>query len=140
MRKVALTLLMMVACGLAPGQPAVSLRAQAAAGQVLNGTGILLTNAPLFLLPDANRTPLATLPAGTAVRVVAKEGDWYKVIHHDSFLGDRTGYIQAASIRVELAACSACTGPRRRRTRCGGDRRRTRRRPAARRPQSVFVV
>ena len=80
------------------------MRPQAAEAQLLNGTGILLTDAPLFLLPDAKRTPLANLPQGTVLRVVGKEGDWYMVIHHDSFLGDRTGYVQAASIRVELVA------------------------------------
>ena len=109
MRRVAFALLM-VAFGLAQGRPAVRLYAQAAAGQVLNGTGILLANAPMFLVPEASRTPLATLPVGTAVRVVGKEGDWYKVIHHDSFLGDRTGDIQAASIRVELAASPPAQG------------------------------
>ena len=131
MRKVAFAVLM-VALGLAPGQPAVSLRAQATASQVLNGTGILLTNAPLFLLPDANRTPLATLPVGTALRVVGK-GDWY-VIHHDSFL-DRTGYVQVASIRVSsprLRSRPAAGGSdRRSQTTAGG---------GGTCPQSVFVV
>ena len=69
--------------------------------QVVNGTGTVLTQSPMFLLPDAQRTPLVTLPVETVVRVVQKEGDWYRVIYHDAFLGDRTGYVQAANIRVE---------------------------------------
>lgn len=102
--------LMMVALGLAPGQAGASGRAQAAESQLLNGTGVLLTDAPLFLLPDANRTPLATLPAGTVLRVVGKQGDWYMVVHHDPFVGERTGYVQAASIRVELVPAPPTPG------------------------------
>jgi hypothetical protein len=64
------------------------------------GTGTLTVDAPIFLLPDATRTPFATLTAGTVVRLLTREGDWYKVIFRDSFLGDRTGYVLAMSIRV----------------------------------------
>lgn len=102
MRNVALTL-WIVLVGLAQGRNAVTLSAQSVA-QVSNRTGILLANAPMFLFPDAGRTPLATLPSGTTVRLVGTEGDWYKIINRDSLLGDRTGYIRAVSLRVDGSA------------------------------------
>src|SRR5512132_54041 len=98
MRNVALTL-WIVLVGLTQGRNAVTLSAQSVA-QVSNRTAILLANAPMFLFPDG-RTPLATLPSGTAVRLVGTEGDWYKIINRDSLLGDRTGYIRAVSLRVD---------------------------------------
>jgi hypothetical protein len=58
----------------------------------------------MFLLPDNKRTPLATLPAGTVVRVTAKDRDWYQVIYHAALLGDRTGYVEAANVRVDAVA------------------------------------
>src|SRR6476469_7953480 len=103
MRNVALILLMLTA-GMVHGWTSGGLAAQATGVQKIDGTGTLLTEAPMFLLPDAGRTPLATLPTGTTVRVMEKEGDWLKVIQHDSFLGDRTAYIQAANVRVEATA------------------------------------
>ncbi|MEP7306224.1 MAG: hypothetical protein ABJA98_11960 [Acidobacteriota bacterium] len=100
MQKIVIVIFVMGACCL-DGRVAVTLDAQAAAVQVVNGSGTLLTQSPMFLLPDAQRTPLVTLPVDTIVRVVQREGDWYRVIYHDAALGDRTGYVQAANIRVE---------------------------------------
>src|SRR5580765_4566236 len=96
--------LVMVTAGLPQGRTAARSGAQAASVQVVNGTGTLLADAPMFLFPDNKRTPLATLPAGTVVRVSGKEGDWYQVVYHDAFLGDRTGYIEAANIRFDAVA------------------------------------
>ena len=81
---------------------AVSAQSRPAA-QARPGTGTTITSAPMFLLPDSTRTPLATIPAGTVVQVLAREGDWYQVIFRDSFLGNRTGYVPAASIRIDNA-------------------------------------
>ena len=105
MRNAAL-FLVIVTAGLPQGRTAARSGAQAAAAQAVNGTGTLLANAPMFLFPDNKRTPLATLPAGTVVRVSGKEGDWYQVVYHDAFLGDRTGYIEAANIRVRCGGLS----------------------------------
>jgi hypothetical protein len=74
-----------------------------AAAQTRPGTGTVAVDAPMFLLPDAARTPLTTIPAGTVVRVLQKEGDFYQIVFRDPYLGDRTGYIQAASIRLDNA-------------------------------------
>jgi hypothetical protein len=82
----------------------VSLPAAAQTGAVAQtrpGTATVAVDAPMFLLPDAARTPLTTIPAGTVVRVLGREGDWYQIIFRDQFLGDRTGYVQATSIRLD---------------------------------------
>jgi hypothetical protein len=103
MHNAALFLVMMTA-GLPQGRTAARSGAQAAAVQAVNGSGTLLADAPMFLFPDNKRTPLASLPAGTIVRVTGREGVWYQVIYHDAFLGDRTGYIEAANIRYDAVA------------------------------------
>jgi hypothetical protein len=69
--------------------------------QVVNGTGTVTTAAPVYVLPDANRVPLATLPAGTAVEVLSKQGIWYQIVFYDVQLGNRTAYALAASVRVD---------------------------------------
>lgn len=99
MRNLALTL-WVVAVG---GQSVVTMSAQSLA-PVPNRTGILLASASRFVLPDASRKLLATLPPKTPVRVVGQEGDWFRVINHDSYLGDRTGYIRTVSLRVDGAS------------------------------------
>jgi hypothetical protein len=73
-----------------------------ASAQTGEGRGVLTVRAPMFLLPDANRIPLTTLQVGTVVRVLAKEGDWYRVVFRDPYFGDRTGYVQAANMRVDV--------------------------------------
>ena len=78
--------------------------ASTARAQPQSGNGVLINNAAMYLTPDPTRTPLATLPAGTPVRVLAKEGDWYRVVFRDRYLGDRTGYVLAANVRIEPAA------------------------------------
>src|SRR5262245_7727894 len=75
--------------------------AQAQPAQPTTGNGVLVNAAPMFLTPDPNRTPLATLPFGTNVRVVEKVGDWYRVVYRDQYLGDRTGYVRIENIRIE---------------------------------------
>ena len=42
-------------------------------------TGVITAAAPVFLLPDATRTPLRTLPAGTAVKILEEKGNWIRV-------------------------------------------------------------
>jgi hypothetical protein len=82
-----------------------------AAAQTRPRTGTVTVDAPMFLLPDATRTPLVIIPAGTVVKLLNNEGDWYQVIFRDSFLGDRTGYIRTASIRVDNAPLPGAPAP-----------------------------
>jgi hypothetical protein len=85
----------------------------AAAGraQPMGGTGVVVTPAPMYLAPDPTRIPLTTLAAGTNVRVVAREGDWLRILYRDRFLGDRTGYVLAATIRIEPPAATPSPVP-----------------------------
>ena len=66
----------------------------------------------MYLVPDATRIPLTTLPAGTSVRVVAREGEWYRIVFRDRYLGDRTGYVLVSNVRIEPAAPAPATPPR----------------------------
>jgi hypothetical protein len=108
MRTVTFTLLLLTVA--TTTRPTALLAAQS--GQPTAGPGTLLRNAPMFLIPDAGREPLVTLATGTVVNVLGREGDWYRVTYRDSLLGERTGYIQAANVRVEPAAPRSPTAPR----------------------------
>ena len=68
-----------------------------------SGTGILTTSAPVYLLPDATRTPLATLNAGTTVRILGRQGEWYRVEFRDQRFGARVGYVAASNLQVQPA-------------------------------------
>jgi len=72
--------------------------------QPTSGVGVVVSASPIYLTPDPARTPLATLQPGTRVRVLTQEGDWYRVIFSDAYLGERTGYVLAATIRMERGA------------------------------------
>lgn len=62
---------------------------------------VVVEPAPVYLLPDATRTPLRTLPVNTQVRVLAREGDWIQVEFRDAQFGARVGYVAAAKVRIE---------------------------------------
>ena len=63
-------------------------------------TGVLTANEPVFLLPDATRTPLTTLVKGTTVRIIQRQGDWYRIEFRDPQFGNRVGYVRAASLTL----------------------------------------
>lgn len=66
--------------------------------------GTVTVPAPVTLLPDEGRTPLATLTEGTEVQVLAKEEGWYRISFQDSYLwGDRIGYVRAEHVKVSAA-------------------------------------
>lgn len=77
--------------------------------QPLNGNGVILNPAPMYLTPDPTRVALTTLAAGAQVHVLAREGDWLRVVFRDRYLGDRTGYVLAANVRIEAAAAPPST-------------------------------
>lgn len=66
-------------------------------------------NAPVFLLPDASRTPLRVLLAGTALSIVKVEGDWLQVEFEDQQFGRRVGFIRKE--RVKPAPSSGSQPP-----------------------------
>ena len=50
------------------------------------------------LLPDLERLPLATLPAGTIVKVIRRDGAWINIEFRDARYGERTGYVLASAL------------------------------------------
>jgi hypothetical protein len=64
-------------------------------------TATTTARAPLFLRPDAARTPLVQLPPGTRLRVLEEVGEWLRVEYQDSQYGRRVGYIQRMFVRIE---------------------------------------
>lgn len=55
---------------------------------------------PIYLLPDTERQPLRTLPAGTSLVVLRTQGDWLQVTFDDSQFGRRTGWIEQKFVKV----------------------------------------
>ena len=70
------------------------------------GTATASQNAPVYVAPDASRTPLRTAAAGTVFAVVAEEGAWTRVQFKDPQWGVRVGYVETRLLkfsRPELA-------------------------------------
>jgi opacity protein-like surface antigen len=63
-------------------------------------SGLITSSAPVFLNPDATRTPLRTLEAGTPVRVLEESGDWVRIEFADNQWGPRVGYVERKNIRL----------------------------------------
>ena len=77
-------------------------------------TAVATANAPVYIAPDASRTPLRTAAEGTVFTVVAEEGDWTKVQFKDPQWGIRVGYVQTRLLRIarpELAPMDLSVGP-----------------------------
>lgn len=55
---------------------------------------------PVFLLPDATRTPLRVLRVGTVLIVRELRDDWVQVTFNDPRLGQRTGWIQRKFVTI----------------------------------------
>ena len=60
--------------------------------------------APIYLLPDANRSPLRTAAVNTTLRVLEGKGEWFKVEFRDPQYGLRQGYVLARNVRLHSAA------------------------------------
>ena len=76
---------------------------------------VVTENAPVTILPERGRTPLATLSEGTQVQILGAEEDgWYRISFQDNYLlGDRVGYVRAEHLRVSgsLSATPANSKP-----------------------------
>jgi opacity protein-like surface antigen len=66
--------------------------------------GVVLQDAPIFLMPDASRTPLRVAAAGTNLEVLGTENGWLNVRFQDPQLGPRVGYIETKAVRQETPA------------------------------------
>jgi hypothetical protein len=79
----------------------VSLPSGALAQAQFPAHGTVMSAAPVFLFPDANRVPLATLRDGCLLRIVGAEGEWYRVEFEQDSLGRRTGFVSRTAVRVD---------------------------------------
>jgi hypothetical protein len=59
----------------------------------------LLADAPVYLFPDSNRTPLRELPKGASLTFLEATGGWYHITFHDSQWGTRHGYVEARLVQ-----------------------------------------
>jgi opacity protein-like surface antigen len=66
--------------------------------------GAVTEPAPVYLLPDATRTPLRTLPSGTVVTVGEIREDWVQITFNDGILGSRTGWIERRFLTIRERA------------------------------------
>jgi hypothetical protein len=66
--------------------------------------GVVLQDAPIFLTPDASRTPLRVAALGTSLEVLGTENGWLNVRFQDPVHGARVGYIEAKAVRQETPA------------------------------------
>lgn len=62
---------------------------------------VVISDAPIMLLPDANRIPLRTAARGTSLEVVQDGPEWVQVRFNDPDLGVRQGYVQAKYVQRE---------------------------------------
>lgn len=63
-------------------------------------TGIFLTSAPIFVLPDANREPIRVGRQGSQVAVLEQVDGWLTIQFQDPRFGIRTGYVESRHVRV----------------------------------------
>jgi hypothetical protein len=75
---------------------------------------VLVSDAPIYLLPDVYRQPLLVAGSGGTADVLAREGVWYRISFEDSRRQLRVGYIQAKYVRLLEAAPAAPQQPERR--------------------------
>lgn len=66
-------------------------------------TAIVIEPAPIYLTPDASRTPLRTLAVNTPLRVIDEKGEWLQVEFRDPQFGARTGYLARNKVRIRSA-------------------------------------
>lgn len=60
----------------------------------------LVADAPIFVRPEASRTPLVVGKEGSLLRVLADEADWYRVEFDDPQWGRRVGYVRKDDVAV----------------------------------------
>jgi hypothetical protein len=65
-----------------------------------HGNAVITATAPVLLTPDEHRQPLVVAKEGSVVRRLATQGSWYQVEFDDPVYGRRTGYVQAAFVKI----------------------------------------
>jgi Legionella pneumophila major outer membrane protein precursor len=67
-------------------------------------TAVAAVDTPVFIAPDATKTPLRVASAGTSFVVLEDAGEWTKVQFQDPQWGRRVGYVATKNLRVHRAA------------------------------------
>lgn len=65
-----------------------------------SATAVATAHAPVYIAPDASRTPLRTAAQGTVFTVVGEEGEWTKVQFKDPQWGVRVGYVETRLLQI----------------------------------------
>jgi hypothetical protein len=65
---------------------------------------VIISTAPVYLLPNAARVALRELAAGTSVRVLGRTGDWIRVEFNDPQFGPRVGYVESRFVQLRKRA------------------------------------
>lgn len=60
---------------------------------------VVADDTPIFLMPDATRIPLRTLPSGSSLEVFSAEGSWLRVRFRDAQFGQRVGFIESKHVK-----------------------------------------
>jgi opacity protein-like surface antigen len=64
-----------------------------------DGTAVAITNTPVYVAPDASRTPLRTAAQGTVFTVLAEQGEWTQVQFKDPQWGIRVGFVATRALQ-----------------------------------------
>jgi hypothetical protein len=67
-------------------------------------TAVAVVNTPVFIAPDATKTPLRVASAGTSFVVLEDAGEWTKVQFQDPQWGRRVGYVATRDLRLHREA------------------------------------
>ena len=79
--------------------------------QAFGDSALVATASPVYLLPDATRTPLRILPVGMSLTILQRQGEWLQVTFEDPQLGHRTGWIEAKAVRIRPATAEPAAAP-----------------------------
>lgn len=67
-------------------------------------TAVAAVNTPVYVAPDAAKTPLRVAAAGTTFVVLEDAGEWTRVQFQDPQWGRRVGYVATKDLRLHRAA------------------------------------
>jgi hypothetical protein len=63
-------------------------------------TVVVVSAAPIFVVPDGTREPLRVAKEGSTLRLIQQDGEWCNVEFQDPQYGRRTGYVQTKFVKV----------------------------------------